>query len=303
MKLLVYGAGIQGSFLAAQLCNNPQNHVTILARGTRYQQLVTHGLRLHHILQHQTTQTPIHVIQTLAADDAYDFIFVTMKYNDFPTVVPVLQANCSHQILLIGNQLTPEPLQQALPQKALYFGFQNTGGTRQGAQINVLRFGKGHLDVIAGGQAPIPQATLHQIFQKTAYTWGQRLDLFDWLAQHAALITVLNNFDMLYQTDAHKARPYFKVAAQAFGELQVLLIDRHIQRPHWQERLIATPWVMNLGLRLLYHTPILKLAAGNFKEIAALNQRFTEFSVQQQRATPAFQRLAQQATRTFKPTA
>ncbi|MFD2877957.1 hypothetical protein ACFTAO_21305 [Paenibacillus rhizoplanae] len=43
------------------------------------------------------------VISGLRRDDVYDLIFVVMKYNDFPAVLPALADNGSKNIVLVGN--------------------------------------------------------------------------------------------------------------------------------------------------------------------------------------------------------
>ena len=50
MRILIYGAGIQGSYLAHSLING-NNDVTLLARGKRKKKLITNGLVLHHSIQ------------------------------------------------------------------------------------------------------------------------------------------------------------------------------------------------------------------------------------------------------------
>ena len=53
MKILVFGAGIIGSYLAHIFCKN--NDVTLLARGERKRELEQSGLVIRHHLQRRTT--------------------------------------------------------------------------------------------------------------------------------------------------------------------------------------------------------------------------------------------------------
>ncbi len=54
MKVLVYGSGVIGSYLAHVLCS-AGNDVTMLARGKWKEQLEKNGMRIRHHLQHKET--------------------------------------------------------------------------------------------------------------------------------------------------------------------------------------------------------------------------------------------------------
>lgn len=103
MKVLVYGAGVLGSQLAQVLVRGG-NDVTILARGKRAEELEKDGIVIRHIFQFKTTVDQVRVARTLEVDDQYDLIFVVMKYNDFPSVLPVLADNQSKEYCDCGKQ-------------------------------------------------------------------------------------------------------------------------------------------------------------------------------------------------------
>jgi 2-dehydropantoate 2-reductase len=50
MKILVYGAGVMGSYLAFELYN-AKHQVTVLARGNRFNFLKDNGIVINHIIQ------------------------------------------------------------------------------------------------------------------------------------------------------------------------------------------------------------------------------------------------------------
>ena len=102
MKILVFGAGVLGSYLAHALIRGG-NDVTILARGKREAELRQDGLVIRHYFQRKTTVDEVKVIASLQPGDVYDLIFVVMKYNDFPAVLPILAENRSSHIVLVGN--------------------------------------------------------------------------------------------------------------------------------------------------------------------------------------------------------
>ncbi len=101
MRILIYGAGIQGSYLAHSLMKG-DNQVTLLARGKRKEELLSDGVVLYHRLQRKLTKDNIRVIEKLRPEDKYDLIFVTMKYSDFPAIIEPLAKNCSQTILFLS---------------------------------------------------------------------------------------------------------------------------------------------------------------------------------------------------------
>ena len=79
MRILVYGAGVQGCELAHRLLQNKKNVVTMLARGEWKERLNQRGLVIRHWAQCRTTVDRVATIDTLAPDDCYDLVFVTMQ--------------------------------------------------------------------------------------------------------------------------------------------------------------------------------------------------------------------------------
>ena len=78
MRILIYGAGVIGSFYASKLLTAGYD-VTILARGKRKEDIEKHGIVIDHFLQKEQTVTKAPVIDKLEKNDVYDFIFVIMQ--------------------------------------------------------------------------------------------------------------------------------------------------------------------------------------------------------------------------------
>lgn len=77
MKILIYGAGVLGSYLAHVLVRG-DNDVTMLARGQRFKELKKNGLIIRHYVQCKTTVDKVNVINTcvrhhLCGDAVYAF--------------------------------------------------------------------------------------------------------------------------------------------------------------------------------------------------------------------------------------
>lgn len=107
MRILVYGAGVQGCELAHRLLQNKKNVVTMLARGEWKERLDQRGLVIRHWAQCRTTVDRVATIDTLAPDDCYDLVFVTMQAGQLPDVLPILKQNRSEYFVFVGNDPTP----------------------------------------------------------------------------------------------------------------------------------------------------------------------------------------------------
>ena len=114
MRILVYGAGVQGCELAHRLLQNKKNVVTMLARGEWKERLDQRGLVIRHWAQCRTTVDRVATIDTLAPDDCYDLVFVTMQAGQLPDVLPILKQNRSEYFVFVGNDPHAVEVMQAI---------------------------------------------------------------------------------------------------------------------------------------------------------------------------------------------
>ena len=114
MRILVYGAGVQGCELAHRLLQNKKNVVTMLARGEWKERLDQRGLVIRHWAQCRTTVDRVATIDTLAPDDCYDLVFVTMQAGQLPDVLPILKQNKSEYFVFVGNDPHAVEVMQAI---------------------------------------------------------------------------------------------------------------------------------------------------------------------------------------------
>lgn len=304
MRILIYGAGIQGSYLAHSLMKG-DNQVTLLARGKRKEELLSDGVVLYHRLQRKLTKDNIRVIEKLQPEDKYDLIFVTMKYSDFPAIIEPLAKNCSQTILFIGNQLNATGLEKELQkrstqQKAIYFGFQMTGGVKTDKGISILRFGKGQLKV--GSLTADFKITnmLDTAFNGTNYAWRYEEKMDDWLKSHATMIMVQNSFEYLYDFSAAAIRRSGEISTlpQALKEgTERLEASGHEILPKGQNFLFQHPALSNLFYTLYYRLPISQMVQGDFKEV---QQLIIDFEQYQTKASPKLDSMLQAAKEKYE---
>ena len=196
MKVLVYGSGVIGSYLAHVLCS-AGNDVTVLARGRRREQLETHGLRIRHHLQRSQTLDHPKVIGDIPEGGSYDVVFAVMPYNKIGAILEPLAAVRAPLVILVGNNMNPAAMEKAISggtvcEKQVLFGFQVTAGKRdmEKGLLVCERLGAGNMDL--GGLHRLPDETirskLNEAFAGTGYRLNWQPDMEAYLVCHLAAI-------------------------------------------------------------------------------------------------------------------
>ena len=196
MKILVYGSGVIGSYLAHVLCS-AGNDVTMLARGKWKEQLEKNGLRIRHHLQHRETLDHPAVIGEISADQTYDVVFAVMPYNRISAILEPLAAVHAPLVVMVGNNMRPAEMQQTILEKTvcpkeILFAFQATAGKRD--QKNGIlvceRLGTGNMDI--GGLHTMPdeetRKLLETVFSGSGYKLRWQPDMEAYLICHLAAV-------------------------------------------------------------------------------------------------------------------
>ena len=191
MRILVYGAGVQGCELAHRLLQNKKNVVTMLARGEWKERLDQRGLVIRHWAQCRTTVDRVATIDTLAPDDCYDLVFVTMQAGQLPDVLPILKQNRSEYFVFVGNDPHAVEVMQAMqrPADKIAFGFQGTAGRREHDHVVSVYASAGM--TVGGATTPLSgtfRTRLKTAFDGTKYKLTFYSDMDEWLKCHIAFI-------------------------------------------------------------------------------------------------------------------
>ena len=196
MKVLVYGSGVIGSYLAHVLCS-AGNDVTMLARGKWKEQLERNGLRIRHHLQRRETLDHPAVIEEISADQAYDVVFAVMPYNRIGAILEPLAAVHTPLVVMVGNNMNPAEMRETILEKTvcpkeILFAFQATAGKRD-QESGVLiceRMGTGNMDI--GGLHAIPdektRKQLEAVFNGSGYKLRWQPDMEAYLICHLAAV-------------------------------------------------------------------------------------------------------------------
>ena len=99
MRILIYGAGVIGSFYASRFAKAGLD-VTVLARGQRLKELQGHGLWYRG--KTRTHKVEVKTISELKPNDRYQFIFLTVRENQVEEALEDISKN---------KQLLPRAIQ------------------------------------------------------------------------------------------------------------------------------------------------------------------------------------------------
>lgn len=229
MRVLVYGAGVIGCYLAHVLCGAGQD-VTLLARGEWKETLQQKGLVIEHRLQRKTTTDHPTVIGALD-ETRYDAVFAVMQHYQMKGILPELARVNSPLVVLVGNNLSASEMEREIlahtkTPKTVLFGFQGTGGRRENDRAICVRFGAESMTLgrLHGAAQEGVMDAVRALFVGTKYrlTWESEMDA--WLHCHLALILPVAYLCYITGCDLRQATRYQrKLLLDAAGEGDALL--------------------------------------------------------------------------------
>ncbi len=138
-KILVFGAGVLGSYYAARL-QEAGHQVTVVARGQRYHDLKKHGIVIEYYDTKERTETAVEVLDRMPAGEQYDLCLVVVQKTQLQQALQELAINEKiPAYLIMGNNAEgPQAIIEALGKKRVLLGFPNGGGERDGHLVRLM---------------------------------------------------------------------------------------------------------------------------------------------------------------------
>jgi 2-dehydropantoate 2-reductase len=232
MKVLVYGAGVIGCYLAHVLCQ-AENQVSLLARGKWKETLEENGLVIHHHLQKKTT-TDHPKIVSQPGDSRYDVVFAVMQHQQMQGILDDLAGIDTPLVVLVGNNLSAPAMEREIlcrsaTPKTVLFGFQGTAGNREGDYVECVRWNGGELTLggLHRGLTEAEKGLFTGLFSGTKYRLVWEEDMDGWYKCHLALILPIAYLCYLTNCDLRKATRFQRkllldAANEGFGLLNKL---------------------------------------------------------------------------------
>lgn len=185
MRILVYGAGVLGCNLARNLFRAGKD-AALLARGRWAEELKENGLRIKDKFSPRMPVSRIPVVTELKAEDAYDVIFVVLRYTQLEPIMETLRASRAKNLVFVGNDVRASAIAASLPEKNVMFAFASSAGQRERDDVASIDLKKITIGQIAG--APSNERLIQTIFDGTKYKVAYEPNMGDYLLCHAAFV-------------------------------------------------------------------------------------------------------------------
>ena len=196
MKILVFGAGVLGCNLARNLFRAGKD-VTLLARGNWASEIKTNGLKIKNRFSPCMSVSRIPAVTELNPTDAYDVVFVAVRYTQIEAILDTLRASRAKTILFVGNNVRASQTAALLPEKNVLFAFTSAAGRRESGHVDSVDLRK--ITVGPLRDAPSQEALIQDLFSGTKYKVIYEPNMEDYLLCHAAF--VLPAVFACYKTD------------------------------------------------------------------------------------------------------
>lgn len=240
MRLLIYGAGVIGCLYAA-LFSKAGYDTTVYARGKRLELLKKTGLLYE--TKGQIDTAHVRIIENVADNDRFDYIFLTVKENQVHIALKELSSNSSPNIVTMVNTLEPySKWEEICGVGRIIPAFPGAGGSFQGDILKAALTPKiiqpttfAEID----GNKTKRLSELSLIFEKARIPYQIVKNMHEWQLCHLAMVVPIA--DAYYEADNPK---------EVWREKKVMLKTAKQMKNNFKELygsgIKLSPWKMNL---------------------------------------------------------
>lgn len=192
---MVFGAGVLGSLYALML-QKAGNDVTVVARGSRFDDISTQGIVIEHFDSGAQESAAVKAVKQMPVDEYYDFCLVAVQKVQLASALEALKVNQTIPLYLfmVNTAEGPQTMLDALGADRVVLGFANAGGERDGHLVRLM---------VAKGKAVTmgePDGSISERLQSLAATFREAgipvefsKNMDAWLRYHVALVGPLAN--------------------------------------------------------------------------------------------------------------
>ena len=264
MRLLIYGAGAIGCLYAA-LFSEAKYDTTLYARGQRLEALNRVGLLYE--VKGKVYKAPVKVIQKLADDDRFDYIFLTVKENQVHAALRELSSNNSPNIVTMVNTLEEyRAWEEICGRGRIVPAFPGAGGSFDGNVLKAALTPRIIQPTTFGeicGERTERVLELAKLFKKSQIPYQIIEDMKEWQLCHLAMVVPLA--DAYYVADnpekagcergvMHKTARQIKNNFRMLHKLGISLSPKKMNL----FRLLPVP-VLSIGLSIAFQSKFGKL--------------------------------------------
>jgi len=261
IRILFFGAGVIGSINAVQFSNAGYD-VTMYARSSRLQALREKGL-LYIDKNGKTKSAKVTVIETIDPNEAFDFVFVTVRYDQIiAALAETRNIKCPNIVTMVNNPFGYEEWEEIIGKGRLIPAFTGAGG-RIEDDILYYRFAPKLVQATTVGELKGKKSErieqLIKIFNKSKIPCSFSKDMDAWQKSHLAMVTAIANgiyFDGgdNYSTAKNKqalrlTSLEFRRNFRALKKLSIPVTPYKMNIFRW-----CPLWIMDFVLKRLYNT-------------------------------------------------
>jgi 2-dehydropantoate 2-reductase len=193
MRILIYGAGVQGSLYAAWLCE-AGHAVTVLARGERLDALRAEGIILEEALTQKVTRVRVDVAVSLEPDAEFDLIVVAVRCDQIGSVLPPIGAARRVPVVMFLHNHAGGSLEllNAIGAERVVLGFPGAGGVRAGAVVRYVLIPQQPTTVgEPSGRCTARLRMLEGVLRHAGFPTRCERHMDAWLNAHAVFVTAV----------------------------------------------------------------------------------------------------------------
>lgn len=285
-RILIFGAGVIGRVYAIKFIEAGFD-VTLFARGDKYGEIKEHGIRYD--VKGEIRSAKVNVINNLADDDIYDYIFVCVRYDQSLSALEALKSNKSKNIVTMANNSAGLSVWQDIVGDRLMAGFPAAGGQIEDGILHALFPPKAFLKTMIGevdGKVSQRLTNLCEIFKIAKLPYTIDTDMNAFLITHSvmniALVGVLHEGGTVMDASTAKTKATArKVTLELKSHLRSMKELNIAITPSMFKLLLACPsFIVDLIFMIVLRTKTVKnimlsdYASGATNEIVELQRDF-----------------------------